>query len=90
MFKIITVKSVAAVAVATYLAGTIVLLIALAPRANATPAINDDSFPHADRAVPTIAGVACPEHSWPHYAQSCLRRADADTRQVRVINLYAR
>jgi hypothetical protein len=87
MLKIITVKSVATVAVATYLAGTIVLLISVAPRANATPAINDGPFPLADQVAPVIN---CAQHSWPHYAQSCLRRPAGDTRQVRVIDLNAR
>ena len=92
MFKIITIRSVATVAVAAFLAGTIVLLISVAPPANATPAILllKDSFPNVVHSVPTPTVVTCSEHSWPNYAQSCLRRSAGDTRQVRVVDLKAR
>ena len=58
MFKIITIRSVATVAVAAFLAGTIVLLISVAPPANATPAILllKNSFPNVVHSVPTTNG----------------------------------
>jgi hypothetical protein len=92
MFKIITMQSVAAVAAAAFLAGTIVFLTSAAPPANATPQILviKEALLKVDHSVPIITVVNCSEHSWPHYAQSCLRRPAGDTRHVRVINLEAR
>jgi hypothetical protein len=92
MFKIITIQSVAAVASAAFLAGTIVLLTSVAPPANAMQSpVMKNSPPSAEHSVPTLVTVVtCSAHSWPHYAQSCLRRSAGDTRQVRVIDLIAR
>ncbi len=92
MFKFITTQSMAAVAAAAFLAGTIVLLTSVAPPANATAdlVLMNATLPKVDPSVPTATAVTCSEHGWPHYAQSCLRRSAGDARQVRVINLSAR
>ena len=92
MFKFITTQSVAAIAAAAFLAGTLVLLTSVTPPANAAPdhVLTKVSSPEVEQSVLTPSAVTCSEHSWPHYAQSCLRRSAGDARQVRAINLSAR
>jgi hypothetical protein len=89
MFKLITMQSVAAIAIAGFLAGTTVLLTSVAPPANAMPqtSLINDLLAKADRLTPAKTVAACSERSWPNYDQRCLRRSAGDDRQVRVIHL---
>jgi hypothetical protein len=92
MFEIITMQSVAAVAIAVVLAGTAVLLTSVSPPANALPqpGISNEPLFVAVQPAPTVTVAACSARSWPNYDQSCLRRSTGDFRQVRVINLETR
>jgi hypothetical protein len=92
MFKIITMYSVAAVAVAAVVAGTAVLLTAVAPPANAMaqPGFGNEPLAEAAVQLAPVSAPACSGRSWPNYDQSCLRHSTSELRQVRVINLETR
>jgi hypothetical protein len=85
--------SVAGVAVAAVLAGTVVLFTSVAPPAKAMPPgglSNEPLTTAAVRLAPLVSVMACSARSWPNYDQSCLRRSTGELRQVRVINLETR
>jgi hypothetical protein len=92
MFKIITMQSVAAVAIAAVLAGTGVFLTSVAPPANAMPqfGLGNETLAKAVQLAPPVSVAACSARSWPNYDQGCLRRSVGELRQVRVINLETR
>src|SRR3954470_22470415 len=91
MFKIM--HSVAGVAAAAVLAGTVVLFTSVAPPAKAMPQVGLSNGPLTKAAVqlaPPVSVAACSARSWPNYDQSCLRSSTGELRQARVINLETR
>ena len=100
MFKLITSKSITAIAAtafATILTGGLaVFLTTTTPEANATPALDPvlarpdvQTNAKGDRLLALVKGSACSSRAWPNYDQSCqfdLRQpADAQARVVRLI-----
>lgn len=94
MFKLISVQSVSATAVAALIGALAAFLTPVAPQARAetqvaVPALERSNV-KGDRLPQLVTGRACSSTSWPNYDRGCqfdLRRSIDDVRVVRIVNM---
>ena len=93
MFKVLSVRSISAVAGAALVGCVASFLMPVAPQAGAatqTTAASGAIHVKGDRLPRRVTGRACSSASWPNYDQACqfdLRRSADDIRVVRIVNM---
>jgi len=94
MFKVLSTKSMSAIAAAAVAGCFTAFLTPVAPPAGAETRSDATVLARvhvkADRLPPIVKGRACSSASWPNYDQACqfdLRRSADDIRVVRIVNM---
>jgi len=93
MFKVLSIRSISAIAAAMLGGCVVVLLTPLAPQTGAetiSKATSDAIHVKGDRLPRLVTGRACSSASWPNYDLPCqfdLRRSADDVRVVRIVNM---